>query len=119
MKIEEIAKRLVDYCRKAEWEGAHKELYASNAISIEPYATPEFEKEIRGMEAIGIKAKKFNEMVEKIHRIEVSDPLVAKNTIAFKLTMDLTMKGMGRVSSPELCLYQVQDGKIISEEFFL
>jgi hypothetical protein len=46
-------------------------------------------------------------------------PLVAGNSIAFTLTMDITMKGQGRMKSPELCVYQVKDGKIISEEFFV
>jgi hypothetical protein len=119
MKTEEIANRLAAYCRKADWEGAHKELYAQNARSIEPYATEAFEKETNGLDAIKEKGKKFDAMVEKIHSIEVSEPLVAGNSIVFKLGMDITMKGQGRMNSPELCLYQVKDGKIISEEFFM
>ncbi len=58
-------------------------------------------------------------MVEKIHSIDASEPLVAGNSIAFTLGMDLTMKGRRRMNSPELCVYQVKDGKIISEEFFV
>ena len=119
METKEIAKKLVAYCRKADWSGAHNELYDANAISIEPYATPEFPKETNGLKAIEEKGKKFDAMVEKIHSIEASEPLVAGNSIAFSLGMDLTMKGKGRMNSPELCLYQVKDGKIISEEFFV
>jgi hypothetical protein len=58
-------------------------------------------------------------MVEQLHSIEISDPLVAGNAIAFRMEMDMTMKGKGRMKSPELCVYQVEDGKIISEEFFV
>lgn len=118
MTTQEIANRLVAYCRKADWEGAHKTLYAQNARSIEPYASPDFEKEISGIEAIRAKGKKFDGMVEKMHSLEVSEPLVAGNTIAFVMEMDLTMKGQ-RMKSPELCVYQVKDGKIVSEEFFV
>jgi predicted ester cyclase len=32
--------------------------------------------------------------------------------------MDLTMNGQ-RMNSPEICIYQVKDGKIVSEEFFV
>jgi hypothetical protein len=119
METIEIAKKLVDYCRKADWDGAHKELYAENAISIEPFATPEFDKETKGLKAIQEKGRKFDDMVEKVHSIEVSEPLVAGNTIAFTLGMDLTMKEKGRMNSPELCVYQVKDGKVILEEFFM
>ena len=119
MTTQEIAKALVGHCRKAEWEGAQKALYAKDAKSIEPYATPEFEKEITGLDAIIKKGHKFEAMVEKAHSVEASEPLVAGDTIAFTLTMDVTMKGKGRMKMPELCVYQVKDGKIISEQFFV
>ena len=41
MSTQEIADKLVAYCRKADWEGAHKNLYARSAKSIEPYDPPE------------------------------------------------------------------------------
>ena len=52
MKTEEIAKRLVSLCRESKWEQAQKELFSPDAVSIEPYATPAFEKETRGLNAI-------------------------------------------------------------------
>ena len=119
METKEIANKLVAYCRKANWSGAQNELYDTNAISIEPYVTPEFPKETKGLKAITEKGKKFDAMVDKIHSIEASEPLIAGNSIAFTLRMDLTMKGKGRMNSPELCVYQVKDGKVISEEFFV
>ena len=119
MSTQEIADKLVAYCRKADWEGAHKNLYASNAKSIEPYETPEFPKTTEGLENIRKKGRQFDGMVEELHSIEASDPLVAGNSIAFRLEMDMTMKGKGRMKSPELCVYQVKDGKIITEEFFV
>ncbi len=42
MTIQEIATKLADYCRKGEWSKAQKELYANDAISVEPYETPDF-----------------------------------------------------------------------------
>jgi hypothetical protein len=44
---------------------------------------------------------------------------VAGNAIAFVLDMDVTMKGKDRANLTELCVYQVKDGKIVSEEFFM
>ena len=119
MTTKEIADRLVAYCRQADWTTAQNELYALNARSIEPYETPEFPKTTEGLDKIIAKGKMFDAMVEKLHTIEVSDPLVAGNSIAFTMTMDITIKGKGRMKSPELCVYQVKDDKIISEEFFV
>jgi len=118
MKTTDIAKRLVDYCRKADWKGAQTELYSKDAVSIEPYSTPAFQKETRGLDAIIEKGKKFDSMVEKVHKITVTEPLVAENSFAFVLGLDITMKERGRMNSPELCVYEVKDGKIVSEQFF-
>jgi hypothetical protein len=119
MTTSEIASKLVAYCKKGDWSAAQKELYAKDAKSIEPYATPGFEKETTGLDAILEKGHKFDDMVEKMHSIEISEPLVAEQSIAFKLIMDVTMKGQGRMKMAEICLYHVKDGKIISEEFFM
>ena len=117
MTTKEIANRLIELCSKGDFETAQKELFADNAISIEPYATPNFEKEIKGLQAIIEKGKKFEMMVEKMHGMTFSDPLIAGNSIAFVLNMDVTMKGMERTTWTELCVYVVKDGKIISEQF--
>lgn len=119
MKTEEIAKRLVALCREAKWETAQKELFAADAVSIEPQATPAFQKETRGLPAILEKGKKFEAMVEKLHAIHVTEPVVAANSFACVMQIDTTMKGQGRMNMSELCVYDVKDGKIVSEQFHL
>lgn len=119
MKTEEIARRLVALCRESKWEAAQKELYAENAVSIEPQATPVFEKETRGLPAIIEKGHTFDAMVETMHSLTVSDPVVAGSSFACTMRLDVTMKGQGRMDMTELCVYDVKDGKIISEEFHL
>lgn len=117
MKTEEIAKRLVALCREAKWETAQTELFAADAVSIEPYETPAFAKETKGLPAIIEKGHKFEAMVEKMHSLKVSDPVVATNSFACTMTMDVTMKGQGRMNMSELCVYVLKDGKIVSEAF--
>lgn len=119
MSTNEIAKRLAELCRQGKWETAQKELFAEDAVSIEPYATPAFKKETKGLNAIIEKGHKFDAMVEELHRVDVSEPIVAGNTIAFKLVMELTMKERDRETWEELCVYTVKDGKIIAEQFFM
>ncbi|WP_276481604.1 SnoaL-like domain-containing protein [Paraflavitalea pollutisoli] len=119
MTTQQIADKLVAYCRKGDWENAQKELYADNAVSVEPEASPAFEKETNGLPAILAKGKKFDDMVDTMHSIKVSDPIVAGNSFACVLDMDATMKGRGRMPMKELCVYTVQDGKVIREEFIM
>lgn len=119
MTTNEIAARLVELCRQGQFDAAQKELFASDAISIEPYATPAFEKETKGMEAIQQKGEKWAAMVQEMQGISVSDPLVATNSFACTIHMQVIMKEGGKMDMTELCLYQVKNGKIVSEEFFI
>lgn len=119
MTTKEIADRLVTLCRDAKWETAQKELYADDAVSIEPYATPAFAKETRGLAAIIEKGHAFTAMVEQMHALTVSDPVVAASSFACTMRMDITMKGQGRMDMSELCVYDVKDGKIVSEQFHM
>lgn len=119
MTTGQIANRLADLCRQGQFEAAQKELFAENAVSIEPESTPDLPKETTGLRAIIEKGQKFESMVEKVHSCSTSTPLVAGNAIAFTLTMDVTMKGRGRIKLEEICAYEVKDGKIVSEQFFM
>jgi hypothetical protein len=119
MTTKEIAKRLKKLCDKGDFEGAHNELYAKDAVSIEPEAGGGFEKETHGLDAIIEKGKKWNSMVSEVHGIEVSEPVVAGNSFAVTMRIDSTMKDKKRMDMSELCVYHVKDGKIISEQFFM
>lgn len=119
MTTPEIAKRLAALCKSGEWETAQRELYAEEVVSIEPYPTEDFQKETKGLQAIIEKGRKFDNMVGEIHSLDVSEPLMVANTIAFILHMDVTMKGKGRMAMDELCVYVVKDDKIISEQFYV
>ena len=119
MSTSEVAARLVALCREQKWETAQQELYASNAKSIEPHETPMSPREVVGLPAILEKGKKFTSAVETMHTLTVSEPLVASNSFACTMHLDVTMKGEGRMQMAELCVYQVENGKIISEQFFI
>jgi ketosteroid isomerase-like protein len=119
MTTTEIANRLAELCRQGDFETAQKELFADNAASIEPYASPAFEKETKGLKAILEKGKKWDEMVKETHEITVSDPLIASNSFACTMQINVTMKEGGPMDMTELCVYQVKDGKIVSEQFFV
>lgn len=118
MTTKEIADRLVALCRNGEFEQAQKELYAEDAASIEPGANSVFPKETYGLKNIIKKGNLFQSMIEEVHGNTIGEPIFAGNAIAVALSMDMTMKGMGRSKMEEVCVYEVKDGKIVSEHFF-
>jgi hypothetical protein len=117
--IQQIASRLAELVGRGEFEAAQKELFAKDAVSIEPRASEHFAKETKGLDAILEKGRKWAVMVEDVHSCSVSQPLVAGNAIAMTLAMDVTMRGAGRMQLEEICVYQIQDGKIAAEQFFM
>ena len=119
MTPNDIAQRLAELCRQGKWEQAQKELFSDDAISIEPHASPAFEKETKGLNAILEKGHKFASMTQELHSVEISEPLVADQAIAFKLRMDITMKERPKETWEEICVYQVKNGKIVLEQFFI
>jgi hypothetical protein len=119
MTTQEIANRLVELCRAGDFKKAQEELFSNDAVSIEAHATPAFEKETKGLKAIIEKGEKWNSMVQDVKGLSISEPLVAGNSIALVLGMNVTMKEHGQVDMKELCVYEIKDGKIISEEFHM
>jgi ketosteroid isomerase-like protein len=103
--------------KENKWSEVQDELYAQDAVSIEPEHAPGLQS-VRGMEAIKEKGKQFSEMIEEMHGGWVSEPTVAGNFISFGMGMDVTMKGMGRMKMDEICVYEVKDGKVVKEHFF-
>jgi ketosteroid isomerase-like protein len=119
MNTDAVAKRLVELCRKGEYEQAQRELYAQDAVSIEmPGLPPGALGDAKGLAAIYEKGRQWQAMVETVHGGFVSDPVVAGNWFSVAASMDITLKGRGRVQMSEICVYRVRDGKVVSEQFF-
>jgi hypothetical protein len=119
MSTEAIAKRLVELCREGKYEEAQRELYADNAESIEPEGLPPgMLGNAKGLKAIFEKTHQFQDSIEQIHGGSVSDPVVAGNWFSCEMTLDVTMKGVGRSVMTEICVYHVKDGKVDREQFF-
>ena len=119
MNTEQIAQRLVVLCREGKFEQAQNELFAEDAVSIEPEGLPPGALgSVSGLEAIRAKGREFQARTEAIHGLTVSEPLVAGNWFSVKMTLDITMKQYGRMQMGEICLYHVRDGKVVREQFF-
>lgn len=117
MTTKEIARQLVEMCRKGKVEEAKEQLFAEDIISIEPYEGI-LPKEAKGIEAIRKKAELFISMVENFYGDTISDPAIAGDYFSITWESDIQMKGEVRRTNSELCVYKTKDGKIISEQFF-
>ena len=119
MPIESIAQRLVELCREGKFEQAQEELYARDAVSIEPEGLPPGALgNAKGLPAIIEKGRQFQAAIEAVHGGSVSEPVVAGNWFSVALMFDATFKGRGRAKLEEICVYRVRDGKIVQEQFF-
>ena len=117
METKDVAKRLYELCSKGEYATAYQELFSPNAKSIEPAHAPE-PQVVQGMDAFAKKGKVFQETIEEMHDGYVKEPKVYGDFFSMEMGMEVTMKGAGRIKMDELVVYQVEDGKIISEQFF-
>jgi hypothetical protein len=113
----EVAARFNELAKEGNWNKIQEELFAENAVSIEPPGSPGMQS-VEGLPAIKQKGKDFENMVEEMHGGYSSDPLVTGNHFAVAMGMDVTMKGTGRSKMDEIALYEVKDGKIVKEQFF-
>ena len=116
MSTQKVAVRLIELCRKGQIQQAQEEFYGVNMVSIEPAGAP-IEK-AEGLQAVVDKGKQFAASIEAHHGLTISDPVVSGKYFSMAMTLDATMKGRGRILLEEICVYKVEDGKIVFEEFF-
>ena len=115
MTTRQVADKLHAYCAKGNWKGAWKELYADNAWSQEPHGvTP---RTAKGLKQMAKKSEAWTSQA-KIYGHKISKPIVAGNWITMRMEMDMQWPGGPRTKAEELCVYQVKNGKIVSEQFF-
>lgn len=117
MSTQEVAKRLSELFKENKWMEAQVELFSDDAQSIEPPHAQGLQT-VKGLDNIRKKGEEFNAMVEEMHGGHVGEPIVGGNYIAVAMGMDITLKGMGRKQMEEIAIYEVQNGKIVKEQFF-
>ena len=116
MNAQEVANRLVLLCREGKNVEAINELYDDNVVSHEPKGSPMKEKV--GKEAVLDATNQWFDSLEELHNVYISNPIVGDTFFACTMKIDATYKEHGRNEMNELCVYEVKDGKIISDHFF-
>ncbi|HEY4325400.1 MAG TPA: nuclear transport factor 2 family protein [Mucilaginibacter sp.] len=116
MNAQEVASRLVQFCREGKNAEAINELYDDQAVSHEPEGSP-MQASV-GKQAILDSTNHWYSTVKEIHSVDISDPIVSGNFFVCGMKIDATYKEHGRSMMDELCVYEVKDGKIVSQQFF-
>lgn len=119
LTTQEVANRFNEHAQTGQFDKIQEELYSEDAVSIEPqHAAATGMTNAVGLVAIRKKGEDFNKGVEEMHGGHSTPPVVGGNFFSVGMGMDVTMKGAGRMKMEEVAVYEVKDGKIISEQFF-
>lgn len=114
--VHEVAARFSELAREEKWFEIQDELFAEHVRSVEPSNSP-YLKNTEGKSRVRKKAEDWVKRIEAAHRLYTTEPVVAGNHFAVGREMDLTVQGLGRIQIYEIMLYEVRDGKIVSEQF--
>jgi len=117
MSTQKVANRLVELMRQGDGMTAINELYADNIVSKEMPGYPGGEL-VSGKEAVTQKSVAWLNNVQEFHGSVISEPQVAGNHFSCTMDFDVTFKDSGRQKMSEVCVYEVNDNKIVNEQFF-
>jgi ketosteroid isomerase-like protein len=115
--IYEVAARFNELAQQERWFEIQDELFSDDVKSVEP-AGAKFLQNAEGKAAVRKKGEDFVKQVEALHSAYTSEPVIGSSHFAVGRQADITVQGVGRIQTNEVMLYEVKDGRIVSEQFF-
>ncbi|MDC7998388.1 SnoaL-like domain-containing protein [Gilvibacter sediminis] len=117
MTNQEIANRLGALLREGKFEEIYDTLFDQEKVKhIEPQST--YFSNLTGVKAIKEKDEVMKGNIAEFHSIKVGEAITSKDFIALPYKASFTMKDGNKVALDEIIIYQVENGKIILEQFF-
>ena len=116
MTTQQLADKLVEYCRTGKFTEAYNELFADDASSHEMPGLPN--ADVYGRDNMHKKSAEWAAETESLNELTVSDPVVSNGYFAVSMYIDITKKDGTREKADEICLYKTANGKITEERFF-
>src|SRR5437588_11972616 len=111
MNTEEVATKLVEYCRKGEWMQAVDDLYAKDIVSVEPREMENMPAQMRGIDQVRGKTKWFENSFE-VHSAKVGGPFVAGDTLVMQFDIAVTDQASNtRMQMAEEGMYKLKHRK--------
>lgn len=115
--VHQVAARFNELAMQEKWFEIQEELFADDVRSIDPTDSP-YMGYAEGKANVRRKGEDFVKNITDVHRLHTTAPLVTGSFFAVGREMDITVSGFGRIQINEIMLYEVRDGKIVSEQFF-
>lgn len=118
MAIEDVANSLVQLCKEGKFKEAMEAHYSENIVSIEAMGNEQMPQVLEGIEAVRQKGEWW-ESNNEVHGLEILGPYYNQNQFSVHMMLDVTPKESGqRVQMNEVCLYDVENDKIVRETFY-
>lgn len=120
MTTQQVADRYYALAQEGKWDEIRQELYSEDIENREPEHAAARGVSIytKGLTALLERSKGRNELIETVHAEYCSVPVVGGSFFSAAMGRDVTFKGRPRTQTNEIGVFGVQDGKIISEQFF-
>lgn len=120
MTTKEIAARYHEMMNQRKFVEIQEMFYDENVVSQEPEkaAAMGFMVVTKGLDAVKAKGVARRATIETVHSYVCSTPLIAGDFFSVTLNQEITFIGKPRRAIEEIALFQVQDGKIVKEQFF-
>ena len=119
MNTQEIVERLCEHISNHTEQQGLEELYAPDAVSVEPMSPPGMNPVSTGVDAIKGKHDWWDSAME-VHDFSMEGPFINGDQFSMIFSMDCTDKSNGqRWQGKEVGLYEVNDGKIVRETFMM
>jgi hypothetical protein len=114
MTTQEVAKRLIDLVAEGKNVQAEEELYADNVISVEQDG-----RTVTGLEGVKEKTRSALANIEESYGGGVTTAYTGADSFLLEFSMDVKPKGGQRMQMKEWGFYQVKNGKVVYEIFFM
>lgn len=119
MNTQEIANQLISKLAQGDYFGIYDDLFHPTEVEhIEPKSPAEPFRYLKGVEAIKAKDMQMGEMIAEASLPEVGEAIVTNTAIALPYKITAQLKDGSSLVLDELIVYEVADGKIVSEQFF-
>jgi hypothetical protein len=118
MTTQDVADRYYELIQMHQYGQIQDELYAPDAVSIEPVNDSGLPLIVHGIAAMREKESLFFSQVEEMHSSYMSGIVVSTFFFTMMTGMDVTMKGKARRKKEQICVFEVRNGKIVKDQFF-
>lgn len=117
MTVTEIAHSVTALLRAGKFNEVYEQYYdTENIRHIEPKSP--FFPDLTGVNALQEKDAKIQPNIASVDALEVGEPIVSKSFFSLTFKMAVTLKDGNRNELDEIIVYEVQNGKIVLEQFF-